>query len=377
MTPLAPPRALYVHIPFCVQVCPYCDFHKMRRSEPLVAAYLTRLEAEAAALAERYPGPLDTLYIGGGTPSHLRDDELERLLRAVERGWGGLGRLETTLEADPGTFDRARAQHWRDRGVTRLSIGVQSTQTTVLRLLGRSHDGSAALRAIADGLAVGLRVSADVITAVPGQDCAADLHAVASSGVAHVSVYTLTVESETPFGRRGWQIDEERAADDFDLAEAILLDYGLQRYEVSNHARPGFEAQHNPVYWRADACLALGPSAVALLPPAASDPVGTLAVRISAGPMKAWLRDEGFERTPIDALELCRELLMTGLRTRTGVDLAQLQARTGVTLAETFPRALAHALHHQLLLLEGGQLRASRAGLRVLNAVLRPFFAET
>jgi len=376
VTPLAPPRALYLHVPFCVQVCPYCDFHKMRRAPALVDAYLARLEEEAAALAARYPGPLTTLYLGGGTPSHLSDAELDRLFAALRRGWGGLGGLETTLEADPGTFDRARAEGWRDRGVTRLSIGLQSTQAAVLRFLGRSHDARAGLAAIADAREAGLAVSVDVITAVPGQQAAEDLHAVAASGAEHVSVYSLTVEPDTPFGRRGLRIDEERAADDFDLADTVLRSYGLERYEVSNHARPGFESHHNPVYWRGEACMALGPSAVALLPPTAEDPPGTLAVRQAAGPIKAWLRGEGGERTPIDALELTRERLMTGLRTREGVDLARLAASTGIDVAERFPRALQRALELRMLDRSGAQLRATPAGLRVLNAVLRPFFAE-
>jgi oxygen-independent coproporphyrinogen-3 oxidase len=297
-------------------------------------------------------------------------------LAAVERGWGGLGRLETTLEADPGTFDRARAEGWRARGVTRLSIGVQSTQPAVLRFLGRSHTPEAGLRAIADGLAAGLLVSADAITAVPGQDAAADLHHLAASGAHHLSVYSLTIEPDTPFGRRRLQIDEERAADDFDLADRLLQTHGLRRYEVSNHARPGFEARHNQVYWRAEGCLGLGPAAVALLPPEADDPAGTLAVRSAAGPIKGWLQGVGGSRQPIDALELTRERLMTGLRTRAGVDLDALQARTGVDVRTRFPRALAHGFEHQMLRLEGVELRASDAGLRVLNAVLRPFFAE-
>jgi oxygen-independent coproporphyrinogen-3 oxidase len=107
--PLADPRALYLHVPFCPQVCPYCDFHKMRRAARLVEAYVARIVDEAAAAAARWPGPLDTVYVGGGTPSHLTDAELDAVLGAIARGWGGLGAVETTLEADPLTFDRARA----------------------------------------------------------------------------------------------------------------------------------------------------------------------------------------------------------------------------------------------------------------------------
>ena len=376
LTGVRPPEALYLHVPFCPQVCPYCDFHKMRRHEGLVARYLERIEAEAAALAARFPGPLRTLYLGGGTPSHLDDGELARVLAAVRRGWGGLGSLETTLEADPGTFDERRAARWRDQGVTRLSIGAQSTQDAVLRFLGRSHSGVEALRAIDDALAAGLHVSADVITAVPGQDARRDLEAVAASGAQHVSVYTLTVEPFTPFAQRGVEIDEERSADDYELAESVLAAHGLERYEVSNHARGGFESHHNRAYWRGDWWLALGPSAAGFEPPTPSDPPGTLAVRTRNGPIKTWLLGAAPERTPIDGPTLALELLMTGLRTREGVDLAALRERCGVDVAERTPRALELGLRHDLLALEGARLRSTRTGLPRLNAVLRRFFEE-
>jgi len=375
-SPLPPPRALYLHVPFCPQVCPYCDFHKMRRHPDLVAAYVARAAAEAAELAARWPGPLRTVYLGGGTPSHLRDDELDAVLDAIARGWGALGGLETTVEADPLTFDAARLARWRDRGVTRVSLGLQSTQDAVLALLGRTHRGRDALDALDAALASGLEVSADVITAVPGQDAERDLRAVAAAGAPHVSVYGLTIEAHTPFARRGVTVDDDRAADDFELAEAVLAEYGLERYEVSNHARPGHRSRHNPVYWKGEACLALGPSAAGLLPPQPDDPPGTVAVRVQNPTIKGWLRGDPPERTPVDGRAFALEKLMTGLRTVAGVDLGELRAATAIDAPAAFPRALASSLDGALLTLDGGTLRATRAGTRVLNAVLRRFFDE-
>ncbi len=376
LRPLAPPRALYVHVPFCPQICPYCDFHKMRRSAGLVEAYVARVVAEAAAAAARWPGPLATVYLGGGTPSHLSDPELDAVLAAVRRGWSGLGADETTLEADPNTFDADRARAWRDAGVTRLSIGAQSTQDAVLRFLGRTHSGADALVAIESGLEAGLAVSGDVITAVPGQDAARDLRALATSGAGHVSVYTLTVEAHTPFAFRGVVVDEDRAADDYDLAEAVLAEHGFERYEVSNHARPGQRSRHNPVYWRGEACVALGPGGAGLEPPGPDDPPGTVAVRVQNPTMRGWLRGDPPERTPVDGRAFALERLMTGLRTALGVDLADVLAVTGVDVRTTFPEATAVALRHGLLTQDGATLRATRAGTRVLDAVLRRFFAE-
>lgn len=369
------PGSLYLHVPFCPQVCPYCDFHKMRRHEGLVAAYLDRIEAEASTLAARFPGPLQTLYLGGGTPSHLGDAELSRVLDAVRRGWGGLGTVETTLEADPGTFDAARAARWRDEGVTRVSIGMQSTQDGVLRFLGRSHTGNQALRAADDARAAGLAVSLDVITAVPGQDTRVDLEAAAASGAEHVSVYTLTIEPFTPFARRGVEVDDDRAADDFELADAVLAAHGIERYEVSNHVRPGFESLHNRVYWRGERWLALGPSAAGFEPPGPDDPVDTRGVRTRNAPIKAWLAGDPAERTRVDGATLALELLMTGLRTREGVDARHVRARTGIDPFERYPSHVATALAQGTLERRGDHLVATRRGLMVLNAVLRPFFA--
>jgi coproporphyrinogen III oxidase-like Fe-S oxidoreductase len=171
------PGSLYLHVPFCPQVCPYCDFHKMRRHEGLVAAYLTRIEAEAAALAARWPGPLRTLYLGGGTPSHLDDAELARVLGAVRRGLGRPGRARDDAGGRPGHVRRgargALARRGRHAGVDRHAVDAGRRAA----LPGRSHTGAEALRAADDALAAGLAVSLDVITAVPGQDARADLEA--------------------------------------------------------------------------------------------------------------------------------------------------------------------------------------------------------
>jgi putative oxygen-independent coproporphyrinogen III oxidase len=370
------PRSLYLHVPFCPQVCPYCDFHKMRRSEDLVRRYLERVELEAEAEAARSPGPLETVYVGGGTPSHLDDAELGRVLGALTRAFGGLGSLETTLEADPLTFDAERARRWRELGVTRLSIGLQSTDDAVLRLLGRGHTARAGLGAIDDALAAGVDVSVDLITAVPGQDARRDLETVARSGVHHVSVYTLTVEPFTPFARRGIEVDDDRAADDYEAADEILSAAGLRRYEVSNHARPGFESLHNAVYWRGEPWLALGPSAAGFEDAAPADGPDARGVRTRRPPIKTWLAGEPPERIPVDGPTLALELLMTGLRTRAGVDLDRVAARTGVDLAARHAAPLARALGSGLLRRDGSGLHASRQGLMVLNALLRPFFAH-
>lgn len=366
------PRSLYLHVPFCPHICPYCDFHKMLRHEGLVARYLTRLEDEAAALAARFPGPLDTIYLGGGTPSHLGDAELGRLVAALARGWNFPARRETTLEADPKTFDPARLARFRELGFDRLSIGLQSSQDGVLRFLGRQHSGAEGLEAVRWALDAGFNASADLITAVPGQDAAADLEALAATGVPHVSVYTLTVEPHTPFARRGVRVDDDRAADDNDLAEALLARRGYVRYEVSSHARPGFESQHNRVYWSGAPFLALGPSAASYWPGGRHG----LGVRVTNPPLKGWLLGEPPAEEHLTPRDFLLERLMTGLRTRDGVDLDALAARSGIDARARYAGVLDGFVGAGLLELDGARLRATRAGIVRLDGVLRRFFAS-
>ena len=375
------PRSLYLHVPFCPKICPYCDFHKMRRDELLVAAYLRRLEGEALTLYDEFPGPLDTVYLGGGTPSHLTDDELASVVGIFQKTWGWPARLETTLEADPLTFDGARLQTFRELGFDRLSIGLQSTQDGVLKFLGRRHSGAEGLQAVETALNAGFETSADLITAVSGQDAKKDLHALARTGVPHVSVYNLTIEPYTPFARRGVVVDADKEADDYALADAALSQYGLERYEVSSHARPGHESKHNQVYWHGDYFLALGPSAAGFVPvrfPPASLNKGGESLRIGErrtnGPIKGWLEHAPPDVMPVDAQDYVLDVLMTGLRTKRGVDLARLEARSGVDVRGPYRDVLERFIKEGRLELDHTRLRATKAGLLGLNPVLRAFF---
>jgi putative oxygen-independent coproporphyrinogen III oxidase len=359
-----------VHVPFCPQICPYCDFHKMLRDDGLVEAYLDRMEQEIRVQGKRYPGRLDTVYFGGGTPSALGDEELRRLTTAIDEAWGFPGQLETTLEADPLTFDPARLEFFGELGFSRLSIGLQSTQDAVLKRLGRLHDGAAGLEAVRWALAAGFEVSADLMTAVPGQDSEADLRALADTGVPHVSVYTLTIEPHTPFARRGMTVDEDRAADDFDLATTVLGEYGLERYEVSSHARLGHESRHNQVYWDGRHFMAVGPSAAAFLPRP-----GTPGARVANPVTKPWLAGAEPQVELLTPVDYTLERLMTGLRTRAGVDLADVRQRAGIDVEDSFRDVLAPLVRHGLLVSEAGRLRATPDGLIRLDAILREFFA--
>ena len=363
-------RHLYLHVPFCPTICPYCDFHVVRRGPGVVERYLKRLEREAAELFAHRRGPLATLYLGGGTPSYLRDAELERLFAALP--WRLEPGAEVTLEANPGTLNPARLEHLRSLGVNRISIGVQSFQDPVLARLGRAHKGRGALRAAEEALNAGFRVSLDLILGLPGQDAAADLETAAALGAGHVSAYTLQVEPGTPLALAGLEPDPDHEAAAFELARALLGRAGLARYEVSNFARPGEEARHNLAYWRMAEWGGLGPAASAHF----FTPEGpALAERRTNPPLPRWAAGEPPAREAIDALEHAKESLMMGLRLREGVDLAALERRSGLAGLE---RALAPAAERLagegLLERARARLRPSEAGLDRLHAALLPLW---
>ncbi len=220
-------------------------------------------------------------------------------------------------------------------------------------------------------LEAGFNVSADLMTAVPGQDTARDLHTLAQTGVPHLSVYTLTIEPETPFARRGVTVDQDRDADDFELAHTVLHGYGLERYEVSSHARPGFESVHNRVYWHGSTFFGLGPSAASFLPVR-----GAIGERRKNHVIKAWLAGEPAEVLPVTAEDYLLEMLMTGLRTRHGVELDTLAARTGLHLEERYRPVLEDAFKQGLLRRVGRRLIATEQGLLRLDGLLRRFFQQ-
>ncbi|WP_180970019.1 radical SAM family heme chaperone HemW [Deinococcus planocerae] len=366
-------RHLYVHVPFCPSICPYCDFHVLTRRAGLVERYLEGIEAEAARLAQGYAVDLDTVYLGGGTPSFLRDAELEALVGSIRRhlGWG---RVENTLEVNPGTVSRERAGHWRRLGFDRASVGVQSLDDATLKFLGRQHDAEQAREAVTTLIGTGFRVSGDLITAVPGQPLEADIRGLVDLGVGHVSAYTLTVEPGTEFARRGVTVEEDDEREGFERTEALLGALGFTRYEVSNYARPGEESRHNLAYWHNRLSLGLGPGAAGHYP--AEGESGLLSRRWTNPPLHGWLAGERPEVQDVDAAEFVTDALFMGLRLRDGVDLAGLSRRSGVDVRAVYAEPIAANVRRGLLTLEGGRLRATSQGWWTLNRVVTDFLEE-
>lgn len=371
-------RHLYVHVPFCPSICPYCDFHVLTRRAGLVEAYLKRLREEAAWLARTYRTELDTVYVGGGTPSFLRDTEVTELAEIIQ-GHLGWGKQENTLEINPGTVSPARAALWRGLGFDRASVGVQSLHDPTLKFLGRTHDAAQARAAIRELNGQGFRVSGDLITAVPGQPLDADIHGLVELGVGHVSAYTLTIEPGTEFARRGVTVHEDDERAGFDRTEELLTAHGFTRYEVSNYARLGQQSRHNLAYWHGRTYLGLGPGAAGHYPAQHSleqapnaDPT-LLTVRRTNPHLHEWLAGQAGENLPIDAVEYVTDALFMGLRLREGIDLADLSRRSGLDVAGQYGAVIRRNVQRGLLVHQGHTLKATPAGWWVLNRVISEF----
>jgi oxygen-independent coproporphyrinogen III oxidase len=330
------PRHLYVHVPFCVRRCGYCDFAVTALRDPPVAAWLhclqTELELRAAEYAWTEPLPLDTIYVGGGTPSLLGTGVIRRLACVIGRSatWDGAA-VEWTAEANPESFTACLASDWREHGVNRVSFGVQTFHEPSLRWMGRLHGPDGPGRAVAAARAAGIdNVSIDLIFGLPsrlGRDWPADLERALELEPAHVSLYGLTAEPATPLGRRVAEgsetlADEDRYAAEFLEAAERLRAAGFRQYEVSNFARPGRESRHNQAYWRHRPYLGLGPGAHSFVPPHRFWNVRDWAeyrsrLEAAASP------EAGRERLGPD--ELALERIWLGLRIDAGLPLRELE----------------------------------------------------
>ena len=341
--------ALYVHVPFCVSKCAYCDFTSAVSDARWHAPYVDAV-LYAAAHWSSY-GVLDdvgSLYIGGGTPTIL-GDELVRLVAGLRETAVMRSGAEITVETNPETTNECGIAALAAAGVNRFSLGVQSFDDAVLRTLGRRHSATRA-QAAADVLGrSGQRFSVDLICGVPGQSVASwreSVERAIATGAGHVSVYPLSIEEGTPLARaldegRMPEPDPDAAADMMELARTLLASDGLARYEVASYSRPGEESRHNSSYWTGRAYLGLGPSAASMLPAAAFAPIAAsegwdvvpetaARCRFTATSDTAeWLRDplrEAAETECLTAHETAREDVMLGMRRSVGVPAEEVAA---------------------------------------------------
>ena len=378
--------ALYVHWPFCLAKCPYCDFNSHVREridqDRFGAALRRELATEADRLGRRR---LTSVFFGGGTPSLMDPSTVGSLLDDAARWFDVADDLEITLEANPTSIEAGRLADYRSAGVNRVSIGIQSLDETALRTLGRQHSAGEAVAALALARRLFPRVSFDLIYARPGQDIPAwraELRAALAIAADHLSLYQLTIEPATPFEalhRQGKIVlpDEDTAAALYDATEEECGRAGLLAYEISNYARPGEESRHNLAYWRYLDYAGIGPGAHGRV-----TVDGSLhATRRHRAP-EPWA--ERVERTgdgltlsqPVAAEERAREALLMGLRLTEGIELARFAARTGRTVGQSVDAGvLEQCIDAGYAVLTSERLVATREGRLRLDSLLAALIA--
>lgn len=370
--------ALYIHWPFCVTKCPYCDFNSHVRAEVDDAAWRAALLADLAHEAALTPGhQLTSIFFGGGTPSLMPPETVAALITAAQAHWPPQEPLEITLEANPSSVEASRFAAFAAAGVNRLSLGLQALDDDALRLLGRPHNLAEGLAALDIAQAHFPRVSFDLIYDRPGMTVPAweaELARALAFGTSHISLYQLTIEPGTRFAtmfRRGELTlpDPDTSADLFSLTRARALEAGLHAYEVSNLARPGMEARHNLQYWTYGDYIGIGPGAH-----------GRRLARASTRARKPenWLRavhthGHGLDTdTPLTPQERATEALVMGLRLATGINRHQFERQTNTPLEAALHSERTTRLAAQgLLVTNADGIHLTPAGQPLVDAVLR------
>lgn len=376
---VTPVQHLYVHVPFCVRKCPYCDFNSHAGRDEEMDRYLDALEAEARAFAPHVRAK--TVFVGGGTPTHLPAPRLARLLRILAplraRGPG-----EFTVEANPGSLDLEKVRVLRDGGVDRVSLGVQTFDDRHLKTLGRAHDAADAVRSLEvlhrGGLA---RLSLDLMLAIPEQtlgDQARDLARAVDCAPEHVSAYVLTYEPGTAFTKmrdegRLPMPESDRELDHLHAACEAFAAAGLQRYEVSNFANPNAECLHNLAYWRNTDWIGIGAGAHSHCRGVRWKNVDDPAAY--AGSVALGMQPIEWEER-VDSSSQALEGLLMGLRLIEGVDLGYIADRSGVDPRVVCRSSIAQFEQEGLLVHRDNRLRATARGLDLLDGVLRVLAAQ-
>lgn len=372
--------SVYVHVPFCAHKCGYCDFASLAGADHLADRYLDALERETSmVLGDRPAEGMETLFVGGGTPTRLTAGRLERLLAMIRRWFPPLPGAEWTVEANPGTLDAEKVAVLAEAGVNRVSLGAQSFRPDSLRALERDHDPADVPRAIELLRPVVPRWSIDLIFGVPGStldDWRADLDAALALGPTHLSCYGLIFEKGTPLWKR-WRegrvgpIDEEVERAMFEETLDRLSAAGLRAYEISNHAAPGMECRHNLVYWANRPCYGVGLGAARYLD-------GTR--ETNTRDLGAYLRRVEAGRLPVGPRETlspearARETAMLMLRRVVlGVDRDEFRRATGFSIDALASDAIRRHTRAGLLEDDGARVRLTREGLFLSDSVMADF----
>jgi oxygen-independent coproporphyrinogen-3 oxidase len=374
------PRAAYIHVPFCRHRCGYCNFSVIAGRDDLIERFLRAIENECQsfAAANHARPALTTLFIGGGTPTHLSIHQLSEFLKSLRRAFDLDGCIEWSVEANPEDITDEKLALLADHGVNRISLGVQSFDDAKLRMLERNHPGLRAIEVIERTAGVIPNVSIDLIFAAPHESLDGwqrDLEIALKLPIQHLSTYALTFEKGTSFWSRRLRgrlqaADESTELQMYDLARKHTADAGFQHYEISNFSRPGFRCAHNLAYWRGDRWFAAGPGAAAFLGNRRTvnhRSTSTYLKRIETGTSPI------AESEVISDEQLAREQAAFGVRLLDGIELSDVRQRTGVDIAANCQAELARLQAQGLIERRGDLVRLTERGVRFADTVASEF----
>ena len=374
-----PPVGLYIHLPWCERKCPYCDFNSHEATDipqtEYVDALLQDLRGDLPLLQQR---PIETLFIGGGTPSLFSAEAIARLLRGIAAVAQLSPTLEATMEANPGSAEADKFAGFREAGINRLSLGIQSFDDTRLQVLGRIHDSDQARAAIEYARAAGFdSFNIDLMHGLPGQtiaSAAADLRAALAYQPPHLSWYQLTIEPNTVFHKRPPLLPvEDELADIQEYGEQLLAEGGYGQYEVSAYSQPGFNCRHNLNYWSFGDYLGIGAGAHGKV----TFPDGRIQRYNKKRQPGEYLASApaGFtaSKRALDRDEMTGEFMMNALRLNRGFSLEQFSANTGLEAKELEPQ-LESLYRRDLLTMDGSSIKATALGRQFLDSVIAEFF---
>ena len=380
---------LYIHIPFCIRKCRYCDFLSFPSERGVPEEYVELLLAEINRYRKtEEPWPVSTIFLGGGTPSLLLPDQAGRIFEALNGAFRILPDAEITMEANPGTISREKLQAYRKAGVNRLSLGLQSIHQEELAFLGRIHTFPEFQESFSLARECGFsNISVDLISAVPGQTVEgwkSTLETVTALEPEHISAYSLIIEPGTPFyelyGEEApFREDipplpgEEADREMYHLTKALLKRAGYERYEISNYAKPGFACRHNLGYWERREYVGLGPGAASLVEGVRfqnPEEMDVYREQVQAGSLPFWLRRTLPALTPEETME---ETIFLGLRKMAGITEEEFYRQCGKELMDVYREPVEKMERLGMLAREGGRIFLTEQGLDVSNAVFVEF----
>lgn len=361
-------NSLYIHIPFCKSICYYCDFCHVVYNEKMADDYLDALEKDLKYHVNQRN--LKTIYIGGGTPTSLNDDQLERLLDMLR--YYAHNVKEYTIEINPETMNEAKYQLLAKYGINRASIGLQSTNDNLLKMMNRKHSFNDVKNVIDKLHEYHIdNISIDLMYSIPGQtmkNFKDALNAVCKLAINHVSIYSLTIEENTVFGKKGYKpLDEEMEADMYDMAKKILKKNGFKQYEISNFAKEGFESRHNMAYWNYDDYYGIGAGA--------SGKESYIRYDITSN-IREYI--DNFDTRNIIHLsdeDMMFENIMMSLRMVKGLDLNLFDDRYDISFLRRYEATIEKLVNHHLLIIEKDHARCSEYGLDICNSVIEEFLS--